>query len=236
VEGGKALWIGYFEVLIEIYVGAGLAIIAAAYAFVKGAVFLGSTIAAIALVLIVGYTVIFIVPARRAIKVPHFVFRIAEFLVGGPRAEDLYVRAVVGSLNFSLSARAILTRGTLPVLLKAVFLTIIEDVCAGVALWLVLNTAGLKIDPLSSTVAVLGVATVAQVPVSIGGAGIVELTMQAYLIAIYGFSSWPAVIIWRVASYQVLLALTGIVFLLFVRKTTKQQAHNSTPDAARILK
>jgi len=221
VVGGTALWIGYFEVLIEIYVGAGLAIIAAAYAFLKGAVVLGSTIAAVALVLIVGYTLVFIIPAKKNIKIPHLLFRIAEYLVGGPRATALYVRAVVGSLNFSLSAQAILTRGTLPVMLKAVVLTIIEDVLTGAALWLVLNAAGLKIDLLSSTIATYGAITIAQVPVSIGGAGITELTIQSYLTAVHGFSSWAAVVIWRVATYQVLLALTGIVFLLFVRKTTK---------------
>ncbi len=109
VTGGTALWIGYFEVLIEVYVGVGLGIAAGAYAFFRGAVVLGSTFAVIALVLIAGYTVIFIIPARRGIKVPHFVLTVAGYLVGGPRASALYLRAVVGSLNFSLSARAILT-------------------------------------------------------------------------------------------------------------------------------
>jgi uncharacterized membrane protein YbhN (UPF0104 family) len=221
VTGGKALWIGYFEVLIEIYVGVSLGIAAGVYAFLKGAFVLGSTITVIALVVIAGYTVIFIIPARRAIKVPHFVFTIAQYLVGGPRATALYVRAVVGSLNFSVSARAILTRATLPVALKAVVLTIAEDVLGGAALWFVLNGAGLKIDLLSATVAAYGVATIAQLPISIGGAGITELTMQAYLTAIYGFSSWAAIVIWRIATYQVLLATTGIVFLFFVRKNTK---------------
>src|SRR5580698_10147911 len=55
IDGGKALSIGYFEVLIEIYVGAGLAIIAAVYAITKGAVVLGSSILVVATVLVVGY-------------------------------------------------------------------------------------------------------------------------------------------------------------------------------------
>lgn len=229
VTGGKALWIGNFEVLIEVYVGVGLGIAAAAYAFLKGAVVLGSTIAVIALIVITGYTIIFIIPARRAIKVPHFVFTIAKYLVGGPRATALYLHAVVGSLNYSVSARAILTRGKLPVALKAVVLTIIEDLLDGAALWLVLNAAGLKIDLLSSTIAVFGVDTIGQLPISIGGAGLMEFTMQGYLTAIYGFSSWASIVIWRVATYQVLLATTGIVFLFFVRKGTR---HAEKPPEA----
>jgi hypothetical protein len=70
IDGGKALAIGYFEALIEIYVGAGLAIVAAVYVLTKGAVVLGSTIFLVATVLILGYTVIFIVPALKASRSP----------------------------------------------------------------------------------------------------------------------------------------------------------------------
>jgi uncharacterized membrane protein YbhN (UPF0104 family) len=91
----------------------------------------------------------------------------------------------------------------------------------GAGLWFVLNAAGLKIDLLSATIAVHGVEVIAQLPVSIGGAGLSELTMQGYLVAIYGFSSWASIVVWRVAAYQVLLATTGIVFLYFVLKNTK---------------
>ena len=220
VTAGKALWIGYFEVLIEVYVGCTLGFGAAAYAFLKGAVLLGSTISVISLVVITGYTILFIIPARRAIKIPHFVFTIAKYLVGGPKATALYLNAVVGSVNFSVSARAILTRSKIPVALKAVALTVIENLLDGVALWFVLNAAGLKIDPLLSTIVVFGVDTITQLPISIGGAGITEVTMQGYLTTVFGFSSWASIVIWRVATYQVLLAITGIVFLFFVRKNT----------------
>jgi glycosyltransferase 2 family protein len=221
IDGGKALAIGYFEVLIEIYVGAGLALIAAVYILTRGAVVLGSTIFLVATVLIVGYTVIFIVPALKGVKVPHLVFTLSSYLIGGPRANDLYLRAVVGSLNFSLSAREILSRGTLPVAVKAVCLTIIEDFLAGTALWIILNASGLKIDLVSSTLAAYGVVAIAQIPVTIGGAGIAELTMRSYLTTVYGFSSWAPIVLWRIATYQVLLAITGVVFIFFVRKATR---------------
>jgi len=220
IHGGKALAIGYFEVLIEIYVGAGLALIAAVYALTRGADDLGSTIFVVATVLIVGYTVIFIVPALKGVKVPHFIFTFVRYLIGGPRADDLYLRAVVGSLNFSLSAREIVRRKYLPVVVKAVGLTIIEDFLVGAALLIILNASGLKIDLVSSTLAAYGVVAIAQIPVSIGGAGITELTMNSYLTTVYGFSSWAPVVLWRIATYQVLLAITGIVFIFFVRKAT----------------
>jgi uncharacterized protein (TIRG00374 family) len=231
IDGGRALSIAYFEILIEIYVGAGLAILAAVFAISTGAWAVGSTILLVATVLIVGYTVIFVIPAVRGIKVPHFLFTISRYLIGGPRADDLYVRAVVGSLNFSLSARAIVSREALPVAVEAVGLTIVEDFLAGTALWLVLNAAGLKIDLFYSTLAAYGVVAIAQIPVTIGGAGITELTMKSYLTTVYKFSTWAPIVLWRIATYQVMLAVTGIVFLLFMRKATAH-SREAPPKAA----
>jgi uncharacterized protein (TIRG00374 family) len=228
IDGGRALSIGYFEVLVEIYVGAGLAIVAAFYALMRGAVVIGSTILIVATILIVGYTVIFIIPALKGIKVPRLLFTVSRYLIGGPRADDLYLRAVVGSLNFSLSARAIVSRKALPVVAKSVVLTVVEDFLAGTALWLILNAAGLKIDLVYSTLAAYGVVAIAQIPVTIGGAGITELTMKSYLGSVYGFAAWAPIVLWRIATYQMLLAVTGIVFVFFVRKATAR-ARESTP-------
>jgi glycosyltransferase 2 family protein len=231
VESGSSLWIGYFEVLIEIYVGSGLGLVAAAYALSKGAVVVGSTIAVIATVLIVGYTLVFIVPALRSIKVPHHVFSLASLVLGAPRATALYLRAVVGSLNFSLAARAIMSRKTLPVVVKAVGLTILEDFLEGIALWLVLNAAGLKIDVFSATAVAFGVLTIAALPISIGGSGVTEVSMQLYLSSVYGFSSWAAIVLWRIASFQVVLAVSAVAFLLFMRKpATKGQPKESLEE------
>jgi len=231
IDGGKALSISYFEVLIEVYVGASLALVAAIYALTKGALVIGSSIIVVATVLIVGYTVVFIVPALKGIKVPHFIFTFSSYLIGGPRANDLYLRAVVGSLNFSLSARAIVSKSNVPVVIKAVALTIIEDLLNGASLWIVLNASGLKIDLVSSTLAAEGAAAIAQIPVTIGGAGITELTMKSYLTAVYGFSSWAPIVLWRIASYQVLLAITGIVFIFFVRQATRASTASQKTDS-----
>lgn len=233
IDGGKALSIGYFEVLIEVYVGAGLALIAGLFALTRGAAVIGLTMVLVAAALIAGYTVIFIIPAMKGIKVPRLLYTLSRYLIGGPRANDLYLRAVVGSLNFSISAREIMRRKYLPVVIKAVVLTIIEDFLVGAALWIILNASGLKIDLVSSTLAAYGVVAIAQIPVSIGGAGITELTMKSYLTSVYGFSSWAPVVLWRIATYQVLLAVTGIVFLFFVRKAT---AHANEAPEKKVVK
>jgi len=222
VDGGKALWIGYLELLMDVYVGSALAVISAVFAFSRGATVIGVTIVAVAFISVVGYTVFFLIPALRGIaKIPHGLFVFAEYFVGHERAKNFEIVAQERARTFSLAAASILRRDALPLILKTVGLTVIQVILSGVALWFILTAAGLKIDPLSSTLIAGGTSAIAAIPITIGGSGVIELTMLSYLSSVYGFSSWAAVVLWRIASYQVVLAVTGIAFLLLTHRSTK---------------
>jgi uncharacterized membrane protein YbhN (UPF0104 family) len=117
-----------------------------------------------------------------------------------------------------------LRRDALPLILKTVGLTVIQAILSGLALWFVLTAAGLKIDLFSSTLIAGGTSAIAAIPVSIGGSGVTELTMLAYLSSVYGFSSWASIVLWRIASFQVVLAVTGAAFLLLTHKSTRTAA------------
>ncbi len=54
--------------------------------------------------------------------------------------------------------------------------------------------------------------------------------MQSYLTNAYGFSSWAPIVLWRVAMYRVLLGITVILFIFFVRKATR--GSSQTPREA----
>jgi glycosyltransferase 2 family protein len=222
VDGGKALWIGYFEVIIDVYVDSALALVSAWFAFTRGATAIGLTIVVVVPLLVIGYSVFFVIPALRGIpKIPHRLFAFVAIFIGGERARRLEASVQRGTVAFSLAAGGTLRRDLLPLVLKAVGLTVILVLLSGVALWSILTAAGLNIDLLSSTLIAGGVAAIATIPITIGGSGLTELTMASYLSSVYGFSSWTAVVIWRIASYQVVLAVAGVAFLLLVHGHTK---------------
>ncbi len=233
VAGGKALWLGYFEVVIDVYVSSALGLIAAWYAFSKGATVIGSTIVVIVFLLVVGYTVFFLVPALRGIpKIPRRLFDFAGIFVGGPRARRFEAVVQASARDFSQASRAVLKKDALPVILKAVGLTILQAALSGAALWIVLTAAGLKIDLFSSTLVAYGATAIAALPISVGGSGITELAVASYLTLVYGLTSWAAVVMWRIASFQVVLAISGIALLLLVHKATKGASDSQdTPRA-----
>ena len=222
MEAGRALWIGYFEELADIYVVSALALVAAGYSFLRGGVVIATIIFVVVLPVALGYTLIFLIPARRGIRVPRSIFSLASTIVGVRRGRRFKKVVQGGADDFSLGASEILSRDALPLVLKALGLTLIQVLLSGAALWFVLTAAGLKIDLLSSMLAICAVSALAALPVSIGGTGIAEFGIQYYLSSVYGFSSWGAVVLWRVASYQVVLIISGIALLLLVREVTKK--------------
>ena len=220
VDSGKAFWIAYFEVLLDVYVGSIFALAAAVYAFLKGATIIGTTISLIVGFQLIFYSVIFLLPALRGLPLfPKRLFKLAEYFVGGTKAKTLEVKINQATKTFSLSARSVLKRNALPIIAKAVALTLVDALLLGLALWIILNRAGLVTNPILSIVASFGVSTIAIIPISIGGSGVAELAMHSFLSAVFGFNDWTAVLIWRIVSFQFLLIPSGIAFAFLMRKT-----------------
>ena len=225
VEMGKAFWIGYFELIADVYVVSALGLVASVYALSRGAFFIGSVILVVVLILTAAYTIFFLVPAMKGPpKVPRRVFSLASRFIGRSRARHLQTAIQRGAEGFSIAARAMLRRGSLPLVLKVLCLSVAEAFLTGLALWIILSAAGVNIDMLSSTLVAYGGITMASLPISIAGSGVIELTTQSYLSSVFGFSSWTAVIIWRIVSFQFLLVITGVAFIILVRQGTKKHS------------
>jgi uncharacterized protein (TIRG00374 family) len=230
VDGGKALWIAYFEILVDVYVGSALALASAWFAFTRGAPVIAVSIVAVVSVLVIGYTVFFLIPALRGVpKIPHRLFAVAASLIGDARARRLEEVAQERTRTFSLAAGSILRKEALPLVFKTLALSVIQLLLAGLALWFILVAAGLRIDFVSSTLLAGGVSALAAIPISIGGSGVVEISMLSYLSSVFGFSSWGAVIVWRIASFQVVLVVTGVAFLLLMRGSTRRARAKDSP-------
>jgi glycosyltransferase 2 family protein len=234
VEHGDAVWIGYFEILIQVYVSSAVEGVAAAYALSKGAVMIASTLTAVSLCSALAFTAIFLIPGLRGVTLPHSIFRLAARVVGPARAKRLERGAQKDTRKFSSAARALLHRESLPLVAKTVGLTVVEALLSGLALWFVIVAAGLKIDVFSSTLVAYSVIAIGTLPISIGGSGITELVMKYYLFSVYGFSSWAAIVLWRIASYQVLLGVSGIAFLILMRRAMSSAPNTPTREAREI--
>ncbi len=221
VQPGRSVWIGYVETLMDMYVASVLAFTAAAFAFLRGAPWIGSSILLVGGIIVIGNSVaVLIVVMRASLTVPSRIFRILSRFLGQDRTDRIEAAVQEGTHTFGIAAKALFNRDRVPLALKGFTLTIMDATLSGMALWIILSNAGLKIDLFSSMFIAFGVGTLASLPVSIGGSGLSELAMQTYLATVYGFYSWAAVIVWRIATYHALLAVTGVVFVWLMMKVT----------------
>jgi uncharacterized protein (TIRG00374 family) len=221
VEPGKALWIGFLEICIDVYVGSGLSLVAAWVAFARGATTLASLIVIVILPILAGYTVFLLILTRKGVRLPPKILWLLPLLVGRTRAEHLVARLQGWADEFTAAARAT-RRKSIPTIVLAVFISLAQALLSGMILWLLLAPVK-AIDPLSSVLAVFAVQALATVPVTVGGSGISELGLQWYLSTVYGFSSWATVVLWRLISYQLVEVLSGVSFVWLLNRGMKRR-------------
>lgn len=224
IAAGRALWIGYFEVMIDVYVGSAVSLLAAAYAFIKGVSIVGTVVVAVIVPLLAGYTAVFLIPALRGVKVPDSVFTLAGYFVGKARAEAFKVSTEAAATAFSQAAREVLSKKASPLLARVVILTCIQAVLSGISLWAIFGVVTNRVNIFSSILVAYAAQAIAAIPVSLGGSGLTELAVQLYTSSVLGFSSWGAVILWRIASYHFVLAASGIFFLRLIRRLMVSQS------------
>ncbi|HYC12141.1 MAG TPA: lysylphosphatidylglycerol synthase domain-containing protein [Nitrososphaerales archaeon] len=221
VEAGKALWIGFVEICIDVYVGSAVSLVAALVAFERGATTVAALIVIVIVPIMAGYAFFILLFARRGVRFPRIIQRIASRLLGRARAERIVSQVQGWADGFSAAAKS-MGRQSMPTIALAVCLALVQAVLSGLILWLLL-APGRAIDLSSSILAVFGVQALASVPITIGGSGISELGLQWYLSAVYGFSSWATVVLWRLVSYQLVEVLTGGAFIVLLTRGLKRR-------------
>ena len=221
VEAGKALWIGFVEICIDVYVGSAISLVAALVAFERGATTVAALIVIVIVPIMAGYAFFILLFARKGVRFPVTIQKLVSLVLGRSRAGRIVSRIQGWADEFSAAAKST-GRQSLPTIALAVCLALVQAVLSGLILWLLL-APGKAIDLFSSVLAVFGVQALASVPITVGGSGISELGLQWYLSAVYGLSSWATVVLWRLVSYQLVEVLTGGAFIMLLTRGMRRK-------------
>jgi glycosyltransferase 2 family protein len=221
VEPGRALWIGFVEICIDVYVGSAVSLVAAWVAFARGATAVASLIAIVILPIMAGYTIFLLILSRKGVRIPSVILWLLSHLVGKSRAGHLVARLQGLADEFSAAAKAT-GRQSMPTIVVAVWISLVQALISGLILWFLLVPEN-AIDPISAVLSVFAVQALASVPVTVGGSGISELGLQWYLSTVYGFSSWATVVLWRLISYQLVEVLAGFSFVWLLNRGMKKR-------------
>jgi uncharacterized membrane protein YbhN (UPF0104 family) len=235
VPAGKATWVTIMEIIADVFAVTILAFVAGALAIAAGATSIGITMIVVAAATFGFWLAIVLLSAKKTLKVPAFAERLAH-KYAKKRADSILNKVNTALIDLSTISRESFSSPhvvkTFTVGLVLTFVAIIAYAFSFLVLIITVDPGFGLFDSLNATTAS---ASLANLPVTIGGSGLAELGILAYIQQVGGvfdiekLTSDPrvtAVLAWRIASYHVPLVVTWIAFLRLAvdRKKPEQEA------------
>jgi glycosyltransferase 2 family protein len=227
---GKASWVTIIEIVTEVLVSGIFAIAAAVTSFVFGAYAIGITILAISIPITGLWSILFFLSSKRTFQVPVWASRIA-IRIGKERSVKY-----IDKTNLWMKEICDMSRQTLHTkeIKKAFAVSIIISVFTwslyGLSFMIIANGAGYVIDFFHSLMASMASIAVGNLPITIGGSGLTEFSIWAYLGHLKNFVvetsqnslQWNIVIAWRIATYHVGLVISWLFLMKIVYPSMKK--------------
>lgn len=223
VPASRASWVAIMDIVTEVMAAGAISIVAGVIALAAGAYALAALILGTSVAITGVWTALFFLSSRRVFGVPRVLAR-AALAVGGGRAERYVEQA--NSWMGEVCAMSREHMGSAHA--RRVFGV---SLAASLASWAMYGvsfaaiTVGLShgVGVIDSIMAVMGANAVGNLPITVGGSGIVELGVASYLdavgsagwAALGGALEWSSVIGWRIATYYVPIAITWILLVRF---------------------
>lgn len=223
VPAGKAAWVTTMEIIVDVFVGTMLAFIAGAVAIYNGGYFIGISIVLVAIPTLTFWLLLVIFSAKRNLHLPFFSTKILRRFIAKEKADQMINSAniAIGDVckmsreNFN-SVRAV------KIFAIGLAITFVAFLLQGVSFMILANSVGSRIGLFESLLATSASTALSTLPVTIGGSGLAELGIWAYISNLNGIpslkdvvndSQLSVIIAWRIASYHIPLIIMWIALM-----------------------
>ena len=223
VAPGKAAWVTTMEIIADVFVGSMLAFIAGGLALYRGGTIVGIAVILITIPTFGVWLALLVFSARRNLRLPSFAERLAARFMPKEKADKLVETAnsAIADLckmsreNFN-SSRALKTFAW------GMGITFVAYFFQGISFMVLANAVGSDIGFFDSLMATSASTAVANLPITIGGSGLAELGIWAYISNLNGVpdlqtltsdSQLSVIIAWRIATYHVPLVIMWIALM-----------------------
>lgn len=222
VPAGKAAWIATMEIIADVFAVTILAFIAGALAIMKGGTTIGITVILVALPTFAFWFILILYSAKRNLQVPASIVRLVQ------RFAKTKADRYIGQANTALADLCTMSRENfasskvIGPFIIGLALTFASFVAYGISFMVLADSVGTGIGLFDSLMAVSASQAVANLPVTIGGSGLAELGIWAYISnlssvpdlgSITADSKLNVIIAWRIATYHVPLVIMWIALM-----------------------
>jgi uncharacterized membrane protein YbhN (UPF0104 family) len=223
VPPGKAAWVTTMEIIADVFVASMLAFIAGALALHRGGTVVGIAVILVTMPTFGVWLALLLFSAKRNLRLPLFAQRLMERFMPKEKAEKF-----VNSANSAIADLCKMSRENFnsPRAIKTfavgMGITFIAFVFQGISFMVLANAVQSDIGLFDSLMATSASTALANLPITIGGSGLAELGIWAYISNLSAVpelgvlasdSQLNVIIAWRIATYHVPLVIMWIALM-----------------------
>ena len=211
------------EIIADVFVGSVLAFIAGALAIYRGGSVVGLAVILVTIPTLAFWLGLILFSAKRTLRLPSFSQRIVEKFLSKKRAENLINASNIAFADLCNMSREIFnSKKSIGTFAVGIAITVIAFIFQGISFMVLANAIEPRIGLFDSLMATSASTAVANLPITIGGSGLAELGIWAYLANLSGIpnledvikdSQLNVIIAWRIASYHVPLVVCWIALM-----------------------
>lgn len=223
VAPGKAAWVTTMEIISDVFVGSILAFIAGGLAIYRGGSLVGIAVILVTIPTFAVWLSLVLFSAKRNLRLPAFSQRVAERFIASEKAEK-YISTTNSAIAdlCKMSRENFNTTKAIRIFAVGMAITLVAFVFQGLSFLVLANAVESNIGFLDALMAISASTAVASLPITIGGSGLAELGIWAYISNLSGVpdlgtitqdSQLNVIIAWRIATYHVPLVMMWIALM-----------------------
>ncbi len=221
VPASKSTWIAILDIVTEVLAAGLLSIMAGILALMNGAYVVGAIILGTSIFVTTLWMVLFFLSSKRIFQLPKVISILVEKL-----AKEKGKNIVTKTNSWMeevcvMSKKNLRTSESKKIFTTTFGLSLISWSFYGISFMIIAFGTGYVIGVFDSIMAVMGANAIGNLPITVGGSGLAEFGIVAYLNnqnpfnleILEGNTIWNTVIGWRIATYYVPIAITWLLLV-----------------------
>ena len=232
VPPSKSTWIAIMDIVTEVLAGGLLSIIAGIFALMNGAYVVGAIILGISITVTSLWMTLFFLSSKKTFQVPRIFVSLTKRLA--KEKGEKYIEQTNSWMKevCTMSRNNLRTTESKKVFTVSFLFSLASWSFYGISFMIIAMGTGYMISIFNSIMAVMGANAIGNLPITLGGSGLAEFGIVAYLNNLDPFNltipegtvAWDAVIGWRIATYYVPIIITWLLLVkLALSKIPKKE-------------
>ena len=221
VPPSKSTWIAIMDIVTEVFAGGLLSIMAGIIALLNGAYVVATIILITSVFVTVLWMVLFFMSSKKTFQLPVSIASLAKRF-GKEKGENFVEQTNSWIAEVcEMSRKNLRTKKSRQVFINSFFMSLASWVFYGLSFMIIALGTGYSIGVFDSVMAVMGANAIGNLPITVGGSGLAEFGIVAYLNNLNPFQfdipegsiEWNAIIGWRIATYYIPIIVTWLLLV-----------------------